>query len=361
MFDIDMLPAEYGDCLWIEYGDPRNPKRILIDGGTHATYDVLKERIGALPDDQREFELLVITHIDNDHIDGALRLLRNPQTGASYKDVWFNGWKHMPCEPDELGALQSEYVSAIIENDHLPWNKKFNGESVMVPQDGLFTPITLDDGFDIILLSPTAEKLDRLRGKWNDVVTKAGLIPGSTRQALMALERDHRYDADVLGDEDPDIDALAGSPYRKDRSAANGGSIAFIAEYRSRKVLFAGDAHPEVLAESLRSYKHQKGGQTLHLDAFKLSHHGSKANLSPDLLDLIRCDRHLVSTNGKRFHHPDAEAMARILTRCKNKPELVFNYNTPESRVWNSRRLVRKYGHSTRYPIGDDNGIRISI
>ena len=33
MLKIEMLLAGHGDCLWIEYGDPQAPRRVLIDGG----------------------------------------------------------------------------------------------------------------------------------------------------------------------------------------------------------------------------------------------------------------------------------------------------------------------------------------
>ena len=42
MLRIEMLPAENGDCLWIEYGEENSPHRILIDGGTHGTYELLR-------------------------------------------------------------------------------------------------------------------------------------------------------------------------------------------------------------------------------------------------------------------------------------------------------------------------------
>ena len=38
MFTVHMLDAAHGDCLWIEYGDPARPKRILIDTGPAATW-----------------------------------------------------------------------------------------------------------------------------------------------------------------------------------------------------------------------------------------------------------------------------------------------------------------------------------
>jgi hypothetical protein len=36
MLTVEMLPAEHGDCLWVQYGDPGRPSVLLVDGGTGA-------------------------------------------------------------------------------------------------------------------------------------------------------------------------------------------------------------------------------------------------------------------------------------------------------------------------------------
>jgi hypothetical protein len=72
IFRIDMLPGREGDCLWIEYGDAARPRRILIDGGRKLAWQTLKQRFAALPADQRKFELLMLSHVDADHIEGLL-------------------------------------------------------------------------------------------------------------------------------------------------------------------------------------------------------------------------------------------------------------------------------------------------
>ena len=33
LFRIEMMPACSGDCIWIEYGNPQSPHKLLIDGG----------------------------------------------------------------------------------------------------------------------------------------------------------------------------------------------------------------------------------------------------------------------------------------------------------------------------------------
>ena len=38
MFRINLLPAEFGDAIWIEYGTAGTAHRILIDCGTSAVF-----------------------------------------------------------------------------------------------------------------------------------------------------------------------------------------------------------------------------------------------------------------------------------------------------------------------------------
>ena len=48
-----------------------------------------------------------------------------------------------------------------------------------------------------------------------------------------------------------DIEQLLREPFEEDDSAANGSSIAFIAEYKSHRILLAGDAHPSTLPQGV--------------------------------------------------------------------------------------------------------------
>ena len=47
MFKIEMWPAGHGDCLYIEYGEPAAPKRVLIDAGPYYAFKGLAKRIDA--------------------------------------------------------------------------------------------------------------------------------------------------------------------------------------------------------------------------------------------------------------------------------------------------------------------------
>src|SRR5690606_8585225 len=119
VFRLEMLPAAHGDCLWVEYGDGHTVNRVLIDGGPAHTYPALRERILHLPAGHRRFGLLIVTHIDADHIEGVIRLLQDaPALGCRFERIWFNGWEQLNRVPDPaglpLGAMQGEYLSLLI-------------------------------------------------------------------------------------------------------------------------------------------------------------------------------------------------------------------------------------------------------
>lgn len=371
MLTIEMLPAQNGDCLWIEYGLPGDRRRLLIDGGTHATYDALRERIETLPPGERTFELLVVTHIDNDHVDGVVRLLQNPQLGFRFKDIWFNGWRHLgDPEDDVLGPVQGEYLAARITHKRLPWNRHFKKSAAVVSPQQKLPRIPLAGGLQLVLLSPTPTELTRLRGKWIDVVTdveKDYPDPGSTADWLRRLDRDRRYRPDddfddVLGPErPPNVEDLLQVKFESDDTEANGSSIAFLLEYGANRCLLGGDAHAPALEASIQRYLDEEGLLKLPLDAFKVPHHGSKKNVSRSLLDLLQCRRFLISTNSSVHKHPDDESVARIVAHGGRNKELVFNYRVRQTEKWDNPRLCSKYHYRTRYPPACWEGISVEL
>lgn len=355
-FRIEMLPARHGDCLWIEYGDPEAPHRVLIDGGTTGTYDRLRERLLALPDNQRRLELLVVTHIDADHIEGVLKLLEDDGLSVCFGDIWFNGWRHLPgSQLEEFGPVQGERLSTHLDAAGLPWNQSFNRKRVCATEgDGLISR-SLPGGLALTLVSPGTAELTALRPVWERECRRAGLDPSQPPPAEEPLPPG----IEVMGP--LDIDALAASPFEGDHSAANGSSIALLAEFDGRRALLAGDAYAEVLLAGIQRLTGNAPGQRLRLDAFKVPHHGSKANLNRELLDRLECPRFLISTDGTRFRHPDREAIARIVKFSPTPPELVFNYRTEFNAVWDQPRLMNRHAYRARYPADGEEGLVVDL
>jgi hypothetical protein len=375
---IDLLPAARGDSLWIEYGRADRPHRILIDGGILSTGTHLRERIERLPVGERRFDLLVITHVDLDHIAGVLALLRDPPEGLAFDDVWFNGWRHLAAaqrlaDDGVLGAKLGERLSARLEQRGYQWNAAFGGGPAMIadPPDGeepVLPRHTLAGGMTLTLLSPTAERLRRLLPVWEKEMRKAGLDSGSAGEAREGIGHpDEIADEGILGDARIDVDGLARTPFRDDTSAANGSSIALLAEFDGRRCLLMGDAHASDAATSIgRVIGAERDGDLLEIDALKLSHHGGRKNTSPALLRMLRCPRYLFSTDGSVYDHPHAESVARVLVHGARgapagRPTLVFNYRSAETSVWDDAKLFHgTHAYEPAYP-DDGAGIRVEL
>lgn len=357
-FVIDMLPGREGDCIWIEYGDIKKPRRIIIDGGRQVAYKTLKKRFNGLPENQRKFELLVNTHVDADHIEGLIKLVEEPNQLISFKDVWFNGFIHLekPTGTETFGAKQGErFGDGVIENGW-PWNKAFDGSSVVINDDGSLPVINLAGGMKITLLSPTWKDLIRFRKKWKDECIKAGLIPGKSTPIVTSYDGIERFGS--LNSKMVKKMAKSDFSKHKDKSRANGTSIAFIAEYGGKSALFSGDAFANVLQSNLKILGKNK---PVKLDAFKLSHHGSRGALSNELLNQINCHTYLISTNGSRHNHPDREAISRVLVTVAGQKNLIGNYRSEEILEWTIPSLQHEFNYDVTLPNEEDGIMRVKL
>jgi beta-lactamase superfamily II metal-dependent hydrolase len=377
VFRIELLPARHGDCLLLSYGDAARPHRVLIDGGPIGAYGALSARLAALPEDQRELELLVITHVDGDHIEGCLKLLNHPEV-ATFRDIWFNGWPHIAQElkepppaprqapSDEAGihqrsAMQGTEISVRI--DGRQWNAAFEGAPVFVPATGPLPVRELPGGLRLTLLSPTLDKLVKLRTAWSRALERAEVDPANEAALRARLDGRAAYRASgarlrPTPDQMMSSAALALGPM--DDAVANGSSIAVIAEYAGRRLALLGDAHAPTLAATLGRMAAATGAATLRLDAVKLAHHGSAANLSPDLLGRIECGTWLVSTDGSLFQHPDDEAIHAVVRQVPGA-RLLFNYRSARTAPWGEPAMRAAHGHQAFYPRDPAAGIALDL
>ena len=357
-FTIEALPAGHGDCLWIEYGDRQTRHRVLIDCGTQGSSPALLQRIDTLPPSERFVELFVLSHIDSDHIGGALPLFKAVKKGLRFGDVWFNGWRHVS---GQLGARQGEMFSTAILDFDLPWNVWRDGGTIQTTP-GVLPEHTLPGGMKLTLLSPTPAQLKKLHPVWVRELKKAGLEPGTRVDYSRMLKGTPSTVADAADLQD--INGLADEEFTADRGAPNGTSIALLAEFAGVRALLAADAHAPVLAASLRQLLPAGGGTRLKVDLFKVSHHGSKNNVSAELVELLDCSRYLISTNGDHFFHPDRQAIARILKHGGPRKDIYFNYACHFNQVWGDASMAavrQQWGCTTHYPADGQSGITVTL
>jgi beta-lactamase superfamily II metal-dependent hydrolase len=347
---IELLPAKQGDSIWIGYGNKNDPRRIVIDGGTSGSTKPLVDKIDALPRGHRQLELLVVTHVDADHIGGVLKFLETPKLGLAVRDVWFNAYKHLLEADETFGPAQGERLSADIVAGKVPWNAAFKGKGVKVPDSGALPVKKLEGGLELVVLGPTNEKLRLLKPVWIRACKEAGIKPGKPKA------RPRPAGLESFGP--IDVDTLADATFKEDPTEPNGSSIVLLLRYEGIVVLLGGDGHPTVIEAGLKRLA--SGSNRVKLDAYKVAHHGSQNNISRSLLQRLECSRYLFSSNGAIYHHPSREAVARVLkyARNGNRPtELVFNYRTKYNSIWDSANLKQLWGYSTTFPDSGAEGV----
>ena len=368
--DVQFLPARQGDAIWVRWPG----HQLLIDLGTEQVGHAFRERLSTLPRDRRRFDLLVITHVDSDHIGGVLSCFADAGEelpGLSFDDVWFNGWEHLHGQQlprrrgvpalEGMGPAQGERLASWLRKQ--PWNEAFDRFAVECSTDHPPT-VALPGGLTLTVLGPTAPRLAGLRQTWKDEVEIAlargslsGVSPGLGPRDGGSLEAYGSSQPPVL-ESQVDLQLLAEGASRKDTSKTNATSITLLAEWEGRRILLAGDAFAEDLTETMTRLG---GGDPVRLDLFKLPHHGSQQNLTRELVEAVRCPCWLFSTDGTTFRHPDAAAIARLLNWGR-QPRPMFGFNVPSqyNRWWDNDTWRGLFDYDVQY--GDHtDGLTISF
>ena len=361
-FNIEMLPAKHGDALLVQYGKDRT-RRILIDGGPLGAYPAVEKRLSEIPPGDQSVELLVVTHVDTDHIEGIIRLMAMPEQKwpIQLEQIWFNGWRHIE-EARDLGGREGEFMGALIHHRaNERWNTSFGHKAVRcgaLPND----EVPLADGMKLTLLSPDADALAALLKDWKKSATDWDIDPGDLEAAWEQLVKENKFHPDAeltLGPED--LTAKLRSLLKgTDPSKANGSSIAFIAEFNGKSCMFLGDAHVKVVCESLNRRGYSKA-KPLKVNAVKLSHHGSKNNITEGFLELVDARHWLFSTNGAVHEHPDKEAVKAVIRGSITDPTLWFNYRSSFTEKWEKGAKKPNARYRTRYPASGEEGIVLRL
>lgn len=322
---IKFLKAFNGDSILISFDDEAHqPRNILIDGGIGGTYKIDKNSKGkpefgelkVVIDNLRvknEFiDLLIITHIDDDHIGGILKWFdSDPEASDLVKKVWFNSGELIS---EFFNKPENKELSHFITPTKTPQTSVGQGIefSKYILEKGIWDrkiilqgDIVSELGLKFTILSPNKPKLEKLLKEWKK--TEPDLKTSATDDYSKSLNQ--HIDSDVFSEDD---------------KFPNGSSISFILTYKNQHFLFLGDSHPSVIVEGLKHFGFTEENQ-LKAELVKLSHHGSKKNTSVNLLKLLDADDFVISTNGRSHQHPDKQLLARLINKKKDC-NIYFNY-----------------------------------
>lgn len=382
---IEMFPADNGDSFLVRCIGEKT-SNILIDLGYEDTYrEHIKPKLLELNENGESLDLVVLTHVDTDHVEGAQSFFE--ENGDSYNpniievnEVWHNSYRHLNISegsqiiPEKLMSKVVRKVKSLPAKKHqhdetkvsiehgtriasllykykYVWNGLFNGLAVTSNTE----PIELNEDVKLTVLTPTVSQMDRLREHWRIGLKK--LFPGLPLVEDEVLDDAIEFVSYFYPDEGVpnlsekvslpnNIKALAEGPFKEERSVINASSITFSLECFGKKVLFLADSQPSIVKREVQRI-YSKEVFPIYFDAIKVSHHGSKANTSKELLDFIFSEKYLISTNGNRYRHPHLETLARLVVAATtNEKKIFFNYSTQASLKFSQEEWEREFNYS---------------
>lgn len=318
--EIHILRAYHGDCLLIKTFDEKDsPFNILIDGGPPNSFDFsLRKQLKGI----KVINLLILTHIDYDHIGGIIKFLNNSLFDEIQIDKYWINCKNLIDAGVNSGKISYAHAKNLEElfiEKKVPLEKFEN----FVTTD--FIP-KLVNGIKITVLSPEPEIIEKLNSKWKD-------LNESHQEKLEGVKISGNVKSQITKGSLLDLSKEKFRPQNNiDNDIINSSSIALIIEGRDFKFLSLADSRAEIIEKSLKKLLYNDGDNKLKVDYMQISHHGSKNNTSNELLDLVDCSNFIICTNGGsgRSKHPDREVIARILYHPKREKKdtinLIFNY-----------------------------------
>ena len=306
---FEFFEAGCGDSILVSTDEGTN---VLIDGGVAKQYNKsLKKFIDKeIREKDKKLDLVVLTHYDGDHIGGILRLLEEEKKNIKYnqktiiKEIWFNSFYKDMVEIERSkktsGRQQvklDNYIEEMSSNSNLMYSSRVSLSNTKSP-----IYIGKKSEIKLTLLSPNDEKLLKLEKDYEQAFKD---FYKKKKKTSSGSDYHLSFESLLLGKS------------KVDTSVANGSSIAFILEYDFKSYLFFGDAHIDLITNSLKSLNEKK-----KFEFVKLSHHGSARNINKEFLNLIESNTFIILTDGSHGH-PNKATIAKILHYREDKSKTV--------------------------------------
>jgi hypothetical protein len=373
IFTLEALQAKHGDSLLLHYGKPNAPKLIVIDGGPAGVYKgSLRPRLTAIkdarsPNGALSIRMLMVSHLDDDHINGVLALLNDlvdkeeqgEELPYDIVTLWHNSFDDIVGnESEEMIAAVRPVAGGGALAAGLPLSRPGGAIAASVPQGrdvrnnaqklalALNAPfknlvaapgkgkktLAIGDGLKFTVLGPIENRIEELQIEWNAVLEKKGLAKNAEGQALAAAYLDE--------------------------SVYNLSSIVVLAEAGKKRMLLTGDARGDDVLKGLKSAGLLKGGG-IHVDLLKLPHHGSDRNVETEFFRQITADHYVVSADGKHGN-PEVSTL-QMISDARGKDKFTIYLTNREKRLDQFFAAEKKKGKKYKVVFRDDNELSLQI
>lgn len=349
VFSVTSFKADDGECLFVRCAADGECFNLLIDGGRGGLLGPIKRFLAALPENQRQIDVFLVTHIDDDHIVGAIEIIKDEYLNSLIKDVWFNSRELEFQKPvSELTIENGNALAKLLRGMGDRWNKYFKGRAIVWSSQAP-AQISVLRGTTITVLGPSEADFEKLKACWPEP------------------EEDRKEEETVLppfitpmGEDILDVENLGKSVSEIDTSRFNRSSIAIHLQHRDKSVLLSSDSYALQLVEAMK----RDIGWPINLALATIPHHGSRRNIDRAMADGVCATFWLISTNGRHHKHPHPESVARIIMGANergDRPTLVFNHRHKQAEVWDDCRYKRDFNYQTRYRIETDDFITVNL
>jgi beta-lactamase superfamily II metal-dependent hydrolase len=365
MFKLHAVQAQFGDSLILEFGDASKHRYILIDGGPPDNYQSDLDAALRSIVKTSKLDLVVLSHIDNDHIVGLLDLLAALEEDAVNGDppriaipgLWHNSFQKsidpdgevtqrmqmlmtmagansvaMPFAADALfGVKEGNRLRILAKKLKVPVNKGFQDDLVMLetaPAKIKFGKLTLS------VVGPNQQNLQALREEWLKWLSKA--------------EKDMASNPSTLAN--------------ADKSVPNLSSIVLLAECEKKTILLTGDARSDHILSGLEQAGLLSNGM-FHIDVLKVAHHGSNRNHTATFFKKVTADTYVISANG-RDDNPDYDTLRWIVEAANSHGReitIVVTNNTASTRKIKQTHKPADFGYKLIVKPKADHSVEVDL
>lgn len=298
-FEIDFLDVESkksGDAIPLRYSINGNTRIHVTDGGFQDTGELVVKHINKYYDSPKYIDAVIVTHPDGDHAGGLRKLFGGYEIG----ELWMlRPWLYA----GELIDRFSQFTS--VEN--LAKRLKEIYPNLAALEDlAIEQNVTILEPFqgsligDFHVLAPS-------KNRYLDLIVESEKTPEASRESEQSLagaagqlvKKAINFIKSAWGDEYfPEVDT----------SPENNMSVIQYACLCGKKILLTGDAGRAALGEAAE-FAPNVGLNLPGIDRMQVPHHGSRHNVSTDVLD-----RWL---GAKYDDKPDSESFTAIVSAAK--------------------------------------------